>query len=144
MNHNLKHFCSLFYDLEKYFGSRGNFFNLKPIKGFYLMNPPFNENIINIAINKYLKNLQNNSKIKLFISIPIWDKKGRDWVNKNCKQTVKTNYNDQPIIKKIYSSKQLIYEKKYCKENFYYFDYISFKKINATPTYIFVLSGKKN
>lgn len=144
MNHNLKHFCSLFYDLEKYFGSRGNFFNLKPIRGFYLMNPPFSFDIINLSINKYLEIIKNNPKLKLFISIPIWDTQGRIWINKNCKQKVNINYSDQPIIKKIYSSKQLIYKKKYCKENFSYFDYITFKKINSAPTYIFVLSGKKN
>jgi phosphorylated CTD-interacting factor 1 len=41
-------YCSLFFDLEKYFGSNGNFNLLNIKKGFYVANPPFDEEIIKI------------------------------------------------------------------------------------------------
>lgn len=40
-NKNLKRYFSLFYDLEKYFGSLGNVFNAKLSSGTYLVNPPY-------------------------------------------------------------------------------------------------------
>jgi len=40
-NSTLKYFCSLFYDIEKYFGSIGNFFSCDFIKGFYYLSPPY-------------------------------------------------------------------------------------------------------
>lgn len=138
MNHKLKYFCSLFYDLEHYFGSRGNHFNITPIKGFYLLNPPFTEDMINKSLGNMLTNLKNNSNIGYFVSIPIWDKKGREWVNKNCKIKVKLGYGDLPIVKKLLNDKRLKWSKKYCKESYQYFDYLSFKKINAAPTYLFL------
>jgi hypothetical protein len=138
MNHKLKYFCSLFYDLEKYFGSRGNHFNITLIKGFYLLNPPFTEDMINLSLTNMLNNLEKNKNIGYFISIPIWDISGRLWVNKNCKIKVKTGYKDLPIIKKLLNNKKLKWCKKYCKEKYQYFDYLSFKKINAAPTYLFL------
>jgi hypothetical protein len=138
MNHNLKHFCSLFYDLEKYFGSRGNHFNLVPIKGFYLLNPPFVEDTMNVSLTNMINNLNKNKDIGYFVSIPIWDSEGRKWVNNNCKIKVKLGYGDFPIIKKLLRNKRLKWNKKYCKENYQYFDYLSFKKINAAPTYLFI------
>lgn len=39
-------FASLFYDIEKYFGSMGNFFNLDIKKGYYEVNPPYENTII--------------------------------------------------------------------------------------------------
>lgn len=141
MNHNLKYYCSLFYDLEKYFGSRGNHFNLQITKGFYLLNPPFTEDIINRSIDNILNVINENKNVGVFISIPIWDKEGRLWVNKNCKIKVKLNFPDVPLIKKILDNKNLIWHKKYCKENYRYFDYLSFTHINAAPTYLFLLNN---
>ena len=47
----------VFYDVEKYFGSKGSFFNLEPISGTYSFNPPYQADIINKGINKLFLHL---------------------------------------------------------------------------------------
>ena len=108
------------------------------------MNPPFDEKTMNNSLTRYLDilNKDKSKNIKLFISLPIWDNDGIKWIKKNCKTRLRNNvkYNDFPIIKKIKNNKRLLFSKRFCKENFEYFDYISFTKINAVGTYIFIFS----
>lgn len=139
MNHTLPHFCSLFYDLENYFGSRGNYFNLVPKKGLYLLNPPFTEEIITSSMERVLDSIKKNKHLQFLITIPIWDIEGRKWVNKNCKVKVKTGYSDMPIINKLLTTDRLRWHKRYCKENYQYHDFLQNKKINAAPTYVFLI-----
>ena len=54
INHQTEYFCSVSPDIEKYFGSFGNFFNTKMIKGCYNFNPPFQEDIINDGIKNII------------------------------------------------------------------------------------------
>lgn len=139
INHNLPYFCSLFYDLEKYFGSRGNHYNIELIRGFYIMNPPFEAKMMIDALEKMIENLNKNNKVGYLITIPIWDTDGVRWVNKNCKKKVSEKFGDFKIVKKILKHKKLQFDKRFCKENFKYFDYITFTKINAAPTHMFFL-----
>jgi phosphorylated CTD-interacting factor 1 len=70
-----KHYCSLFYDLESYYGSKGNFFNVDIIKGFYVANPPFDATIMKNMSLKLVNSLSNSSEdLSVFITIPDWDK----------------------------------------------------------------------
>lgn len=70
-----KHYCSLFYDLESYYGSKGNFFNIDIIKGFYVANPPFDATIMKNMALKLVESLNNsNEDLSVFITIPDWDK----------------------------------------------------------------------
>lgn len=73
-NRYFDHFCSMFYDLEKYFGSCGSFFALKIYKGKYMANPPYDDNLLT---NMYLKIkkifLHHRKNICFIISIPKWD-----------------------------------------------------------------------
>ena len=41
INHYFDNYCSLFYDIEKYFGSCGSFFNFIPVRGLFGFNPPY-------------------------------------------------------------------------------------------------------
>ena len=68
------YYCSLFYDIERYFGSRGNFFDIILEQGIYWCNPPY-VNIImkNVAI-KLIDALQKCKNIGFIVTIPIWDK----------------------------------------------------------------------
>lgn len=140
MNHTLPNFCSLFYDLEKYFGSVGNHFNLVPIKGMYLLNPPFTEDMINGSLTRMLKSLESDksNELRYLVTIPIWDKSGRKWVNKNCKIKVKMGFGDMPLIKKLEKSDRMKWHKTYCKENYQYLDFLTNRKINAAPTHVFM------
>lgn len=136
-NHTLKHFCSLFYDLEQYFGSRGNHFNFIPIRGFYLSNPPFTESIMTRATVRMLSSLDQNNKIRFFVTVPIWDKEGKEWVNEHCDFKVTAGY-DFPIARRMIHHHKLNYYKRVCMENFKYFDYFRFKRVNAVSTYVFL------
>jgi hypothetical protein len=77
-------FCSLFYDVDKYFGSIGSFFNTDMIKfydffrkkhGDYLsfsLNPPYIESLI-VEMTKVVDNCLNIiPKIRFFIGLPYW------------------------------------------------------------------------
>ena len=134
-------FCSLYYDIERYFGSIGNFFNTTFYKGFYLFNPPFQEDIIIKGINNIFDYLdKSKEKLGFFISIPIWDKKGKQ------KYNIIDDYNDFSIIDKIKKSKYLKLELDFNKNEFSYLDHFLNKKKNVTiqNTYIFILANYNN
>jgi hypothetical protein len=141
MNHTLPHFCSLFYDLEKYYGSKGNFYNLKIKRGFFLLNPPFAEPTLSYSLRSVMKSMEKYKDIKVYITIPIWDYRGIDWVNCNCKlkRTDKDDYDDLPVVKELIDSPFQKLHKRYCKEDYQYFSYLMYKKINAVATQIFLL-----
>jgi hypothetical protein len=74
INSSYTHYCSLFYDIEKYFGSCGSFFDTNLIAGYYEANPPFEKNIIHNMFGKFYKELEMAEKNKrgllFFIIIP--------------------------------------------------------------------------
>jgi len=67
-------FGSFFYDIDNKFGSIGNYFNTKIIKGYYEINPPFDICLINNIFKKSLKELKeantNNQPLLFFFIIP--------------------------------------------------------------------------
>ena len=81
INTSLKNYCSIYYDLEKYFGSQGNFFNIDIIEGTYSFNPPYQKDIMDNGIKKLFTLLKkandNNKKLTFIMTIPIWDKEGQ-------------------------------------------------------------------
>lgn len=65
-------FGSYFYDIDKYFGSLGNFFKMNIISGYYEANPPFDKNIIYKFFKKLLiffKSASVRKKSLLFVII---------------------------------------------------------------------------
>ena len=141
INATSEYFCSAYPDLEKYFGSFGNFFDCSFIEGCYNFNPPFQEDIINIGIEKILDNIDiaknNNKKLTFIITIPVWDTEGKK------KFGIMDDYKDLPIIKKIKNS---IYLKKFdaiSKEEFDYHDHLYnlTKNVTIQNTYMIVLSS---
>lgn len=75
-NNFFDNYCSLYYDLEHNFNSKGSFSNLEIIKGFYVANPPFDENIMLLMAKKLLTSLgkseKNNQPLSILITIPSW------------------------------------------------------------------------
>jgi hypothetical protein len=67
INSSLNHFCSIYYDVEKYFGSIGNFFNIIPKKGVYSFNPPYQFDVISNGILKIINHMENSSEKLGFI-----------------------------------------------------------------------------
>jgi len=76
LNFYSNNYCSLFYDVERYFGSKGNFNNIKLIEGEYVANPPFDNNIMENMCKKLVKSIKEANKknliLSFFISIPNW------------------------------------------------------------------------
>lgn len=147
INSKFDNYCSIYYDIEKYFGSVGNFFNIIPISGTYSINPPFQKEIINNSIIKVLDYLNSdNTKLTFILTIPIWDLKGKE-IMKNLynndieKQNI--NYGDFEIINIIKSSIYLKYLKMIPKHNFTYIDYNFELLKNKTiqNTYVIILSN---
>ena len=73
LNHHYKYFCSMFYDIEKYFGSLGPFQNIDYIRGIFMVNPPYEKNLLNIMVAKINKSLAKSKENLCFIfGTPTW------------------------------------------------------------------------
>ena len=141
-----KNYCSIYYDLEKYFGSVGSFFNMEPIKGTFGFNPPYQKDIIELGIHKIFNYLQLNENLIFIITIPIWDSEGKaqmkeQYDNELKKQNI--DYGDFTIVNKIKSSPYFKYLKMIPKEKFTYVDhnFQLYKNKTIQNTYVILLSN---
>jgi len=73
LNSNLPNYCSLFYDIEKYFGSKGSVFLYKDISKYKIVisNPPYITNVMNRSAKLILKYLKNTNTMAI-VNIPDW------------------------------------------------------------------------
>ena len=75
INFHYPFYCSLYYDLEKHFGSLGSFYNVKYIKGFFIANPPYEEEILNMMVDKFTDSLKESNKaLSISFGLPKWGK----------------------------------------------------------------------
>lgn len=143
INASFKNYCSIYYDIEKFFGSKGNFFDINLIEGSYGFNPPYQKNIIDNSIKKVfilLKNAHdNNKKLTFIMTIPVWDKEGQDSIN----QQNKIDYGEFEIIKEIKTSVYFIGIRIILKDKFTYIDhnFKLYKNKTIQNTYIIMLSS---
>jgi hypothetical protein len=142
-------YCSMFYDIEKYFGSYGSFEYLQPIKGNFSINPPFDEIIIEKMMDKIIKllDISKQNELRFFIWIPVWDKKGLTYVNNKCNSKYKydiSRYGTYNGFEKMKNSEYIKYQKIICMYKMAYFNYQWYKKIFATNTYLLILHNRKN
>jgi hypothetical protein len=71
-NRYFDNFCSMFYDIEKYFGSCGSFFALRINSGFFMATPPYAEKLLE-AMYSHIKSLiKTTTNITFLTSIPEW------------------------------------------------------------------------
>ena len=141
INNTFNHYCSIYYDLEQYFGSVGSFFNIIPLKGTFGFNPPYQKDVINKGINKLFYFLDNTSEeLTFIITIPIWDTYGQLLMN----NTPNINYGDFEIIKEIKESKYFRGLRMISKEKFTYIDHNFglYKNKTIQDTYVIILSTK--
>jgi hypothetical protein len=149
INSNTEHYCSLYYDVEKYFGSIGNFFNIDILEGIVSFNPPYQSNVIEYGINKILSILENtNNKISFLITIPIWDTYGKNIMEEQQSKNNNDNidYGDFDIMSKIFNSKFYYGKLMISKNDFTYIDhnFYLFKNKTIQNTYIIILSNYNN
>ena len=68
-------YCSLFYDIEKKFGSYGSFYLMKYHKGFYIANPPYENKMLEMMVLKFIDSCKNTSKpLSISFGLPNWGK----------------------------------------------------------------------
>lgn len=74
-NCHYANYCSMFFDIERYFGSSGSFMALNIKSGMYMANPPYSEYLLSRMYDKVKTALSNNDNDVCFImSIPEWKK----------------------------------------------------------------------
>lgn len=111
-------YCSLFYDIEQYFGSKGNFFDIDINKGIYFCNPPYDNVIMENAAKKLISILDNKKDVCFIVTIPIWDNKTSEVQPKKILRNYNKDYDyslfkDYPVysILKKYIKDELIIPK---------------------------------
>ena len=142
INCNFNNYCSIYYDIEKYFGSICNFFNLIPIKGTFGFNPPYQKDIIEKGVYKIFNDLKNTTEdLRFIITIPIWDDYGKEIMEPDYKQII--NYGDFKIIEEIKNSEFFKDLHMISKNKFTYIDYNFDLLKNKTiqNTYIIILAN---
>ena len=139
-------YCSLYYDIEKYFGSYGNFFNINIDSGIYWCNPPYDDTIMNNTVNKLVNILETKKDIIFLVTIPIWDQYTQDRLKGIQVDNVIRNYNINTLQEN--HSDFLIYckLKPYIKDELVipkhripYFNYKKYSNINAVNTYMLII-----
>lgn len=127
-----QNYCSLFYDIEKYFQSKGFFDNISIEKGFYVANPPFDNKIMENMSKQFVKALkQSKEPISILITIPEWDKK---------------EYGGFKSLELLKESKFITFQKIIPKKKARFFDYYEDKVVYPVSIYLIILqneAGKK-
>ena len=150
INSTFNDYCSIYYDVEKYFGSKGNFFNLLPIEGTFGFNPPYQKNVMDSGIYKLIDFLDiasaNDKKLSFIITIPIWDKIGRKIMKYSYPEKSKTptiEYDDFEGIQELFKSEYFKAKLMIPKDKFTYLDhnFHLYKNVTIQHTYILVLSN---
>ncbi len=149
INSTYPRYCSIYYDLEKYFGSVGSFFNITPIKGTFGFNPPYQKDIIDLGIKRLFGFLEKTKEnLTFIITIPIWDNIGRDYMKSNyANELEKQNidYGDFPIVNSVRESKYFKGLRMIPKEKFTYVDhnFELYKNKTIQNTYVIILSNSE-
>lgn len=136
VNTHNKEFCSLF-ELEKRFTSLGSFWDYKfHREGFYLCNPPFDEQVIKKMALKLIDELTTSKfDVIVVITIPVWDSFSQNYMNiKNFNMEFE-GYNY--LINNSFIKEKLILDK-----NMYpYWDYTRKQKVASCYTHLITLSN---
>ncbi len=149
INSSLNYFCSIYYDVEQYFGSIGNFFNIEPIRGVYSFNPPYQYDVISNGIIKIINHMdKTKEKLAFIITIPIWDNEGKQIMLDNNMENNNNiiKYDDFEIMGTIRNSKYFRGLRMISKDDFTYMDhnFYLFKNKTIQNTYVIVMSNYEN
>jgi hypothetical protein len=149
INTSLNYFCSIYYDVEKYFGSIGNFFNIEPIRGVYSFNPPYQYDVISNGIIKIINHMEKTKdNLAFIITIPIWDNIGKQIMIDNNMENNNNiiKYDDFEIMNIIRKSPYLRGLRMISKDDFTYMDhnFYLFKNKTIQNTYVIIMSNYEN
>tara|TARA_B110000483_G_scaffold156428_1_gene185728 strand:- start:1207 stop:3510 length:2304 start_codon:yes stop_codon:yes gene_type:complete len=130
INCTYNNYCSFFYDIEKNFNSKGYFSNIELKKGFYVSNPPFDEEIMKKMSLKFVESLKDkkNEELSVLITIPYW---------------LNSDYGDYESYKILKDSGLITYEKEIEKEDSIFFDYYKNKYIRPCKIFLIIIQNEK-
>ena len=99
--------------------------------------------VMNKSFHYILNNLNDlNSKITIMVLIPVWKNEDRIHLNKICQSNLNIeDYNEDFEVDILRESKFKKYNKFWCKNDFKYLNYFNYRKINYTPSNIFLVSN---
>lgn len=149
INSTYPRYCSIYYDLEKHFGSVGSFFNITPIKGTFGFNPPYQKDIIELGIKKLFGFLEKSTEhLTFIITIPIWDNIGRNFMKEHYNNELEKqniDYGDFSIVNAVRESKYFKGLRMIPKEKFTYVDhnFELYKNKTIQNTYVIVLANSE-
>ena len=141
INRFFKNYCSLFYDIEQFFGSLGNFFTIEPIQGLFMSNPPYDEDLMESMARHLVKCLDKTDKpLGFIITVPIWDGKMSREISNECNSKI-NNYEYYGCKEVIIKSKYFYREYAFCAKDFPYYNIKMDKMINTSNTYIYIIKN---
>lgn len=135
LNTSTNQYCSPFYDIESQFGSLGSFFDFEICTGTYLLNPPYDQEIINHAVEKVIKAMDVGHEITVIIILPAWD------IETQKERKIPSRGQEFPVIETLKTSKytRSHFTLKYDVHLFY--DYFISKNVAVADTHLFVMSN---
>jgi hypothetical protein len=71
-NHYYSYYCSMFYDIEKYFMSVGPFQNITYLRGNFMANPPYEITLLNTMVLTFNQALKSKEHVAFMYGIPDW------------------------------------------------------------------------
>lgn len=138
-NTHLKQYCSPFFDIEKYFGSLGSFFSFNICSGTYIVNPPYDEELIKASIVKILHALETNNQLTFIFVIPLWDIESRE-IYKSFMKQPNRDFDSLSVLKnsRYFQSHEIL---GYTTHKFY--DYYEGKHSFITDVHLLVLTNTR-
>lgn len=129
-------YCSPFYDVEKYFNSKGSFFDMKFESGkLYIFNPPFDEDLMKFASAKLLNELENIPDLVIIITLPVWDSVSQKALN------IRDNGMDFEAYEMLKNSK-FCRDKSILHKNIHlYYNYFDNRFVSVSYTHLLLLSN---
>ena len=129
-------FCSIF-EIDKKFGSLGNFFSFEFKPGNYLCNPPFEEKIMERMATKLIIALDSVEEMNIFITIPVWDSKSQ---REHGLRDFGLNFEAyETLTESSFCTEKTVLPREYC-----YWNYFTQKKVPATATHAIIMSNAKS
>ena len=133
-------YYGLFYDIEKSFGCKGNFFSIKKVPELIICNPPFEKCVLNCFVKHVLK-LHKLHKFHTLAVIPAFAIEDRIKLNSICTKYTshkpyKTDYNTDVFYEDLKLHENIEYHGLFCKDSFPYIDMFTNKKTFYTSTFL--------
>jgi hypothetical protein len=136
LNTTLPRFCSPFPDVERFFGSLGNFLQYTwEADHRYTFNPPYDEQLMETAAERLVQMMKNTPNILVLSLLPVWDPKTQREMGF---QEFNTPFRAYDILME---SGFIIQQQVLPKDEYPYYNYFTDSYVPASNTHILVMSN---